>query len=87
MHNSSTRDFSAPLVGLSAVGRLEQSQAFLVRVADVERAYRALLRSSVGAVQLERSVDRFQFALRRACEAYLNGSSQAVRQDFKWGLP
>ena len=83
---SSIKGFSAPLVASSPVVQLEHCRAFLVRVADVEAAYRKLLRSSMDVGELSDSADRFQSALYRACEAFCNGQSQAVRQVYRLPL-
>jgi len=78
-----TSDCSGPLVDSSAVARLVQCQAFLVRVADVEGAYRKLLRSCKDRDDLAVQAERFQLALSRVCSEWLNGSSPAEAQVFR----
>jgi len=64
----------------SPVDQLEQLQAFYRRVAALEQAYRSYLRQERCSAQ---AVLLFQSSVFRACEALLNGSSQAGQQVFK----
>lgn len=86
MNRSSTSGLLARSeVSLAAVDRLEQSVALLRRVAEIEGVYRGLLRSSVGAFQVERAVCLFRDSLERACQNYLEGRPQAARTFIRLG--
>jgi len=85
---SSIKESSAGCVVSLAEVQLEQLAAFYARLSDLERVYRLPLREAASDAPRFRGVAQaFRSSVLRACEALLNGSSQAEVQVFRSEFP